>query len=219
MATYWLVRLPRLSALLMSLMVDYCLTQTGLAPAKERGVSTAWFLYATSYVTWVFLVRPLSNGIEAVVVVLCLTVIFSHHQNDAYKAAVRLGVLFTLGVFTRITFATFVLPLGASFLWNVYAAERRMVKVVSLAVVGSVAVLATTLALASIDSLYFGTMRLVSASTGTALTLHSIFDTASLDLFSLSFEVLWQLLSFFFFKKKNLQQNYFYSRAISRSRR
>jgi len=52
-------------------------------------------------------------------------------------------------------------------------------------------------------------MRLVSASTGTALTLHSIFDTASLDLFSLSFEVLWQLLSFFFLKKEKLATKLF----------
>jgi GPI mannosyltransferase 4 len=155
---------PRLAAALLSLGLDVALARLCRRMGVDPAVPLLWL--ATSAVTLVLHTRPFSNATEAVVLAAALALALT--VPPSVPAAAGLGALGTLGVFVRITFPAFALPLGPLLLllllWQRGPAQGQqrqgrwgwLASVVAAGVAGAGA---AALVLASMDALYFGTAR------------------------------------------------------------
>ncbi|KAI0704217.1 Alg9-like mannosyltransferase family-domain-containing protein [Cerioporus squamosus] len=106
----------RLSFFFSSLLLDYALYHLVHEPARAH----ALILLGSSYVMHTYQVRPFSNSIEAVLVALSLLLLkrtlvaesLKSPKQTGYHHLVLLAFVATCGLFTRITFAAFFLPIA-----------------------------------------------------------------------------------------------------------
>lgn len=120
----------RLNFFAISLVIDWAIVQ--LAPPKLK--RRALLLFATSGAVLAFAIRPFSNNVESLLLVVSLACLQSLHStankwaaaesSDAKHAILKdwsalssvLGCLFALGVFSRFTFVLFGLSLGLYYI-------------------------------------------------------------------------------------------------------
>jgi phosphatidylinositol glycan class Z len=78
-------------------------------------------LVATSQVTLAYYTRPFSNSFESIILCACL-LIYVDLAKEPWNPnhALKLGALFSLGVFTRITFPLYAFPIGLGFLYQAW---------------------------------------------------------------------------------------------------
>ncbi|GAA5915898.1 hypothetical protein JCM6882_001754 [Rhodosporidiobolus microsporus] len=98
--------------LLFSFALDYLIHLT----SKCR---TAVVLFASSPVTFTFLLRPFSNSLET----LALACLFASTSTkdlfgSSHAPRLALGAVLAIGVFIRVTFAAFAAPLLLAFAWR-----------------------------------------------------------------------------------------------------
>jgi len=106
-----------------------------MARQIKRSPSIALLLVSSSYVTLAYHTHPFSNTVETLVLTLSAAVLSNIiHDHDTHERVTPagmsflLGVLFAVGVFTRITFVLFGFPFGVMFLylnWKVITPEHR----------------------------------------------------------------------------------------------
>ncbi|KAG0347834.1 alpha 1,2 mannosyltransferase [Podila humilis] len=123
----------RIAFLLITLAIDAAFVR--MARQIKRSPSIALLLVSSSYVTLVYHTHPFSNTVETLILTLSATVLSSITQDHTIHDRVTpaglsflLGVLFAVGVFTRITFVLFGFPLGVMFLylnWTIVKSENR----------------------------------------------------------------------------------------------
>ena len=102
----WLA--PRIFLFVVSIGIDRLVWRNAQWMERTGGCAaeSAFFVYQTSWVTLVFGCRPFSNTLEAMLVAASFYVAL--HWEHCFIA---LGWLYGCGVFTRITFPVFVVPL------------------------------------------------------------------------------------------------------------
>ncbi|TFK82885.1 glycosyltransferase family 22 protein [Polyporus arcularius HHB13444] len=106
----------RLSSFLSSLLLDYALYHLVHEPAR----ALALILLGSSYVMHTYQVRPFSNSIEAILVALSLLLLKRMLVVESLKSPTQTGSRYLVllafvaacGLFTRITFAAFFLPIA-----------------------------------------------------------------------------------------------------------
>ncbi|KAG0350233.1 alpha 1,2 mannosyltransferase [Podila minutissima] len=123
----------RLAFLLITLVIDAAFVR--MARQIKRSPSIALLLVSSSYVTLAYHTHPFSNTVETLVLTLSAAVLSNIiHDHDTHERVTPagmsflLGVLFAVGVFTRITFVLFGFPFGVMFLylnWKVIRPEHR----------------------------------------------------------------------------------------------
>ncbi|KAI8973206.1 Alg9-like mannosyltransferase family-domain-containing protein [Mycotypha africana] len=77
-------------------------------------------LLATSQVTLAYHTRPFSNSFESVLLCVSLLTYVKFSEKATNKLAFRLGMVFSLGIFTRITFPLYALPIGIALIYQAY---------------------------------------------------------------------------------------------------
>ncbi|KAK9727565.1 alpha 1,2 mannosyltransferase [Basidiobolus ranarum] len=115
-------------------MFDYILFK--LSKIYRRDPYPVLLVLSSSYTFLVYFTRPFSNAIEAIFLALCGYILqkavvippLFNKQSDAsstvfkipsISSSYRLGLLFGLGTFTRITFPIYAIPIGCAYLYAV----------------------------------------------------------------------------------------------------
>ena len=158
---------PRAVAALLSLGLDAALVRLCRAAGIDPRVPLLWL--ASSMVTLVLQTRPFSNSLEAVVLAYALVLALAPgppaRRWSAAARAAWFGTVAAAGVFVRVTFPAFALPVCAAFLWTASApampkerAGSRVARMAALAAVATGAAATTAGAFAVVDSLYFGAL-------------------------------------------------------------
>ncbi|PHZ16603.1 uncharacterized protein RHIMIDRAFT_266485 [Rhizopus microsporus ATCC 52813] len=146
----------RLGAFVWSLFIDLCVYRL----CKQTGASKPlipMLLVATSQITLAYYTHTFSNSFESVLLCLCLSTVVDYTKSSSNKLSFALGALFSLGVFTRITFPLFALPIGIAFIVHVYK-SRNIHHLVSL----TLGFFSLTVFCITADSVYYGTLFLTS---------------------------------------------------------
>ncbi|KAL7330640.1 alpha 1,2 mannosyltransferase [Mucor circinelloides] len=146
----------RLSAFVWTLVIDVCVYRI----CKHIGTKPKipMLLIATSQVTLAYNTRPFSNSFESVLLCLCLYTYVNYAHKANARLAFLLGALFSVGVFTRITFPLYAFPIGIAFIYQAYKQSYNfnqfttsvfplVLGIISFAVFAIVA-----------DSVYYGTL-------------------------------------------------------------
>ncbi|KPV74278.1 glycosyltransferase family 22 protein [Rhodotorula graminis WP1] len=147
--------------LLFSFGIDYVVWHI------SRRSHLSVLLFASSPVTFTFLLRPFSNTLETVFLALAFFIFFRTLTSGRAASVARLfglGVVLAVGIFNRITFAAFAMPLVLS---TADAGSRQTSSHVSLSASSRRLVLVGTSALAGfivaatscivVDTAYFST--------------------------------------------------------------
>ncbi|CDS07737.1 hypothetical protein LRAMOSA01686 [Lichtheimia ramosa] len=139
--------------------MDYAIYRICRSLDKDPKLPLA--LFATSHVALVYYVRPFSNSFESLI--LCLSILcFCTLLEDATSStsSLVLGSLLVAGVFTRITFVLFGLPIGVAYLYNGFTSSqpKRFLSSLIPFIFGATLV-AIVFVLA--DSLYYGTIQVM----------------------------------------------------------
>ncbi|ORZ02512.1 Alg9-like mannosyltransferase family-domain-containing protein [Syncephalastrum racemosum] len=117
-------------------------------------------IMATSQVMLVYYLRPFSNTIESLVLCLCLLVYSTTLEQITTAAGFLLGCLLSLGVFTRVTFVLYGLPVSLAYLRTLYVQNGKHIgsTVISLIpfVIGASFVSAVCIIA---DSLYYQALK------------------------------------------------------------
>ncbi|KAL0088201.1 Alg9-like mannosyltransferase family-domain-containing protein [Phycomyces blakesleeanus] len=126
----------------------------------EKDYLLPLFLVASSQVALVYYTRTFSNSIEAIILCLSLASYASFTKKGSLVSSFGLGFLLCLGIFTRITFGLFGLPIGLGFLLHALKGNSSskpsfIGSLVSFALGASAVAGVCILA----DSLYFGTLQ------------------------------------------------------------
>ncbi|ETN21730.1 hypothetical protein PPTG_01846 [Phytophthora nicotianae INRA-310] len=183
--TGWLMLVtPRLLLCLLSFIVDAVLYQVVGKLSRHQKVEIqrekqekALLLFASSWPTLVFLVRPFSNTFETLILALCFAVLFLVNPHRRVLCGLMhvqtflLGSLLAIGFFTRFTFPVFFFPLGVELVRQqdalvVVAARkkdvsmspsiaRRLAATIAVAMQGFVAFVVWSALLIFVDTLYF----------------------------------------------------------------
>lgn len=151
----------------LSLIGDVCLYK--ICKMFHRNHNRCLLMYASSYVTLVFMTRTLSNVIEALLFIILLLIVASSVKRSvaSRKRKVKsnehtnnfnwVGILLTVGIFNRPTFVFYsVVPM---FFWLIYNSSLECT--VPKRVVINILSLVPSIAISSIlfitgDSIYFG---------------------------------------------------------------
>lgn len=109
----WL--LPRVFLFAVSLLNDRWVYRIAKKVEKQGdcAADAAMFIYQSSWITLVFSSRPFSNTLEAVLVNASFYVVLQWR-----KPFLALGCLCGCGMFTRITFPVFILPVAIEALYD-----------------------------------------------------------------------------------------------------
>ncbi|GAA6040508.1 hypothetical protein JCM8097_005439 [Rhodosporidiobolus ruineniae] len=141
--------------LLLSFRIDNLIWRTSRS-------SASLLLFASSPVTFTFLLRPFSNSLEAVALAALLLILSRLSITPNRWTLFQLGAVLAYGVFTRITFAAFATPLVCAAVFRLSQSVRWSSEkgsgLVSLVTLGAPAVLSFLLfctLFATIDTLYF----------------------------------------------------------------
>ncbi|GAA5860975.1 hypothetical protein JCM3774_003210 [Rhodotorula dairenensis] len=163
---FWLVRLlcgthpsgpvlfaaERGAMLLLSFCIDWLVWRTSLAHRPTQ------LLFATSPITFTYLLRPFSNSLETLCLALLLCLTRTSNRSGTTKAAAALmGAIVAYGCFVRVTFVAFALPACVHVLKPVRIFQQRssryaFMRSVSMMMVGAAS---TSLLCIAIDSWYF----------------------------------------------------------------
>lgn len=110
-------------------------------------VPDVWILLvlSTSWTSWALLIRPFTNSLESMILVLLL--LAARQRTLPFDFVV--GVLCGVGVFTRFTFVFFALPTGIHYLWS----RRWDFRAILVAATGF---LASTIIVVLADLQYYG---------------------------------------------------------------
>lgn len=123
----------------------------------------ALVLLGTSHVMFTFQARPFTNSIEALLVALALIILQVMHRKHSVASPVAmfssLAVVCVIGVFTRITFAAFALPIALKAFRIILKPQgqsdtslsSRLRRILPAVIFGALA----TLLFVGVDSLYF----------------------------------------------------------------
>ncbi|KAI8988994.1 Alg9-like mannosyltransferase family-domain-containing protein [Trametes punicea] len=156
----------RVSFLLSSFLLDYSIHSL----VHESVRLQALLLFASSYVVHTYQVRPFSNSIEAILVALSLVTLKRLFLVESDKAASRraplnlalLAFVAVCGLFTRITFAAFCLPIALEVLkWSLRKALFSLNAISRLLSPPLLVAAITALVFVYADTLYYhGTVHL-----------------------------------------------------------
>ncbi|GAA5855852.1 hypothetical protein JCM9279_003339 [Rhodotorula babjevae] len=160
--------------LLFSFWVDYAVWR---ASARSR---LSVLLLASSPVTFTFLLRPFSNALETILLALAYFRAFYFLKPRRAASHIQLfglGVVLAAGIFTRITFAAFALPLGlgtvASVVGSIFSSScARVVFAGVSAIAGFIAIATSCIA---VDTAHFS-----SGSVSLRTVLDALADPGSL---------------------------------------
>ncbi|KAI0708537.1 Alg9-like mannosyltransferase family-domain-containing protein [Earliella scabrosa] len=150
----------RLSFFLSSLLLDYAIYHL----VHESARSSALILLASSYVTLTYQVRPFSNSIEAILVALSLVLLRKMLLTERVRPSTQTGTRYLAlsafvvicGIFTRITFAAFYLPIGLEVLkWTLRKTNFSLQPWARMLAVPTAVAALTLLAFVCADSAYF----------------------------------------------------------------
>ncbi|KAJ8597675.1 glycosyltransferase family 22 protein [Rhizopogon salebrosus TDB-379] len=153
-------RLERFAFLVISGLIDYSLMRLIPSPRNRR---LGLLLLASSHVMNTFQVRPFSNSIEAVLVVLSLALlrkIVSDITPEKSSFLHSLAVTCVIGIFTRPTFLIFGAPIAYQVTIWTFAKAGTMVRWLQIVVPPMFTAAATCTAFVVADTLYFrGTLE------------------------------------------------------------
>ncbi|OSD00990.1 glycosyltransferase family 22 protein [Trametes coccinea BRFM310] len=150
----------RLPFLLSSLILDYSIYHL----VHESARLQALLLISSSYVMHTYQVRPFSNSLEAVFVALSLVLLkrlflSEAGQGKSQRVSIYLASLaFTAvcGVFTRITFAAFFLPIALEVLkWGLRTSRFSLAVFARLVSLPVLVAVAASLGFVYADTVYF----------------------------------------------------------------
>ncbi|KAI9029040.1 Alg9-like mannosyltransferase family-domain-containing protein [Phycomyces nitens] len=147
----------RTASFILSLLIDFSIIH--LYKSMKKDYLLPLFLVASSQVALVYYTRTFSNTIEAIILCLSLASYTSFTKKGSLVSAYFLGFLLCLGIFTRITFGLYGLPIGLGFLWHALkgnsSSKPSFVGSVFSFVLGA-SLIASVCILA--DSIYFGAL-------------------------------------------------------------
>jgi phosphatidylinositol glycan class Z len=103
----------------MSQSIDVCVYRLCKRIGSTKPM-ISMILVATSQVTLAYYTRPFSNSFESILLCLSLCTYAEYAHKPSTNLAFLLGTLFSLGVFTRITFAIYAFPIGIAFVYQSY---------------------------------------------------------------------------------------------------
>ncbi|KAG9291571.1 hypothetical protein G9A89_021990 [Geosiphon pyriformis] len=166
---------------------------------KSNDAFQALFLVASSYVVLIFHTRPFSNAVESMILSLCFYIylkgtlvtdlndkkmenegtIQKNGTSFPLNLAFTLGCLAALGIFTRITFILFSIPIGIAFLFRSLFAPGNELKSGVHEKLKEVTPVGISFFLTSgiciiLDSIYFGTLKIFFA--GQRFRINHLFD-------------------------------------------
>lgn len=84
-------------------------------------------LFATAPITFAFLVRPFSNSLETILYAVALYLvgrIVESRGKDTRMAMGSLGAVLAMGIFTRVTFLAFAVPLVGAIVVSTFLQIR-----------------------------------------------------------------------------------------------
>ncbi|KAL1933501.1 hypothetical protein VTP01DRAFT_7591, partial [Rhizomucor pusillus] len=111
--------IERLACFILSLMIDYAVYR--VCQQTRRNPWLPLNIIGASQVMLVYYVRPFSNTIEAAILCFCLKLFTSCFKGKiASSTSFGLGTLLVLGIFTRITFILYGVPVGVGYLYMVF---------------------------------------------------------------------------------------------------
>ncbi|KAI7900853.1 Alg9-like mannosyltransferase family-domain-containing protein [Cokeromyces recurvatus] len=113
-------------------------------------------LVATSQVTLAYHTRPFSNAFESVLLCLSLSLYADFASEATSKRAFFLGSLFSLGVFTRITFPLYAFPIGIAFIYKAYQRSNNFNQFITFAYSLLVGFACISIVIIAVDSVYYG---------------------------------------------------------------
>jgi phosphatidylinositol glycan class Z len=137
--------IPRLACSVLSVIaVDFGIWSLSTNGKMKGGVPISVLIMASAWPTFAILNRPFSNGLETYLFALLMAVVLSSSKATGSRAReLAIGVICSLGVFTRFTFVFFAIPVMVYFLWNTFqtspvwtrAVQKIFIAAVSFAVV------------------------------------------------------------------------------------
>eukprot|EP01119_Soliformovum_irregulare_P023944 TRINITY_DN8473_c0_g1_i1.p1 TRINITY_DN8473_c0_g1~~TRINITY_DN8473_c0_g1_i1.p1 ORF type:complete len:522 (+),score=48.31 TRINITY_DN8473_c0_g1_i1:49-1614(+) len=152
-----LLTAPRIFVFLCSLIVDFCLLRVAKTYKLDGSAMIACF--STSWPVLIFFTRTFSNTLEAMLLAICLTISLTTDwiNPKPHTQGSWLGMFLCLGFFTRFTLPFFFLPM---VFYVAYASADYWPNFWRNGFSVAIAFILSYVAMAIMDSLYFGTLRL-----------------------------------------------------------
>ncbi|KAI0649779.1 Alg9-like mannosyltransferase family-domain-containing protein [Trametes meyenii] len=156
----------RLSFLLLSFLLDFSVYHL----VHESARLDTLLLVASSHVMYTYQLRPFSNSLEAVLVALSLVLLRKLFVAETNKDLLQRSRLYlavfapvaVFGLFTRVTFAAFFLPVSLEVLkWSLRQTRFSLHSLLRLLYLPSLVAFGTTVVFVCVDTRYFlGAARL-----------------------------------------------------------
>ncbi|TDL25266.1 hypothetical protein BD410DRAFT_837477 [Rickenella mellea] len=122
-----------------------------LGPAEAIASSNRGWLYASSYITLAYAMRPFSNTLELHLVMVLIWTIFGYQSpKSSIQKTIVIACLLAFGAFARITFVLLGLPFALFHFATIGRSFPKHVAAFSLAGI------LTSIAIITFDSLYMG---------------------------------------------------------------
>lgn len=147
---------PRVYMCALSFVLDACVYVLHRMAPGEVALGPALTLLGLSWPVLVFGVRPFSNTIELLILAVTTTLCFRFYQKKTHTIALLIGAIVGLGIFNRITFVAFAVPLGVLFFWAMLKEKNWVKCTVGFSFTALTGFLLAAGVLVACDSVYFG---------------------------------------------------------------
>ena len=122
---YTLLYLPRVVIFLLSLIMDFSAATICYWVGKSTG--SVLCVLSSSWVMLIFHTRPFSNTVESILLACSFIVFFLPKETLTPSQRdwryIGIGIIFSLGIFTRFTYCLFFFPIALSLLYEFYTFE------------------------------------------------------------------------------------------------
>ncbi|GAA5991121.1 hypothetical protein JCM10908_006546 [Rhodotorula pacifica] len=135
--------------LLFSFFIDWLLWRTSSSHQPTL------LLFATSPITFTFLLRPFSNSLETLCLALLLYLTYRAHPLPSVRTATIVGAVVAFGCFVRVTFVAFALPACVHLLASTIRTGRSRYIVARILASMTFGAIVTTALCVYVDSWYF----------------------------------------------------------------
>ncbi|KAH8550887.1 Alg9-like mannosyltransferase family-domain-containing protein [Umbelopsis sp. PMI_123] len=158
--------LERLSFFCMSFLLDLCIVK--LCRLCKFNALRSLIMLSSSYVMLTYQCHSFSNSVEAVVLAISIALLFMSYPLDekvdpSALASFALGICLAFGLFTRITFASFGIFIGVTYLYMTWSRslEFRLSTFMNNLFPFALGMTLSILTFTVIDSIYFGRLKVI----------------------------------------------------------
>lgn len=148
----------RLSGFLWSLLLDFILWKLlSRKNGKNNSVNGLWMIiFASMWPILILQTRPLSNSLESILLALLFYFVEIQISSNSIIISVIIGMCWSLGIWSRVTFAVFSFPIMIYLLLKTFSSRPLASSLKSIFLMGFGALICS-IACIVVDTLYYNT--------------------------------------------------------------